>query len=154
MLVYIWFRFELQFGLGAVVALFHDVILTFGLFAITQHRVLADLGRRHPDHHRLFDERHRRGASTALRENLRKYKRMPLGELIDLSINETLSRTMITGITALLALAVLAVFGGPALSRFSVAMIFGIVIGTYSSIYRRRAGAPAAGASSAARTPR
>jgi preprotein translocase SecF subunit len=70
-----------------------------------------------------------------VRENLRKYKRMPLGELIDLSINETLSRTLVTGVTGLMALTVLAVLGGSALNSFSIAMIFGIIVGTYSSIF-------------------
>ncbi len=134
MLVYIWFRFELQFGLGAVVALFHDVILTFGLIAITKMEfslttvaaILTIIGYSMNDTVVVFDR---------LRENLRKYKKMPLREVIDLSINETLSRTIITGATALLALAGLAVFGGPALFGFSVIMMFGIVLGTYSSIY-------------------
>ena len=134
MLVYIWFRFELQFGLGAVVALFHDVILTFGLIAITRMEfslttiaaILTIIGYSMNDTVVVFDR---------LRENLRKYKKMPLGEVIDLSINETLSRTVITGLTAILALAGLALLGGEALFAFSVIMIFGIVIGTYSSIY-------------------
>jgi len=134
MLVYIWFRFELQFGLGAVVALFHDVLLTFGLIAITKMEfslttvaaILTIIGYSMNDTVVVFDR---------LRENLRKYKRMPLREVIDLSINETLSRTIITGLTALLALAGLAVFGGEALFGFSVIMMFGIVLGTYSSIY-------------------
>jgi len=134
MLIYIWFRFELQFGLGAVVALFHDVILTFGLIAITKMEfslttvaaILTIIGYSMNDTVVVFDR---------LRENLRKYKKMPLREVIDLSINETLSRTIITGLTALLALAGLAVFGGPALFGFSVIMMFGIVLGTYSSIY-------------------
>ncbi|HEY9217993.1 MAG TPA: protein translocase subunit SecF [Phenylobacterium sp.] len=134
MLLYIWFRFELQFGLGAVVALFHDVILTFGLIALldlefsltTIAAILTIIGYSMNDTVVVFDR---------LRENLRKYKRMPLREVIDLSINETLSRTIITGLTAVLALLGLAVFGGPTLFAFSVIMIFGIVIGTYSSIY-------------------
>ena len=134
MLVYIWFRFELQFGLGAVVALFHDVILTFGLIAITRMEfslttiaaILTIIGYSMNDTVVVFDR---------LRENLRKYKKMPLGEVIDLSINETLSRTVITGLTAILALAGLALLGGEALFAFSVIMIFGIVLGTYSSVY-------------------
>lgn len=134
MLLYIWFRFELQFGLGAVVALFHDVVLTFGLIALLDLEfsltsiaaILTIIGYSMNDTVVVFDR---------LRENLRKYKRMPLGELIDLSINETLSRTVITGSTGILALLGLAIFGGPSLFAFSVIMIFGIVIGTYSSIY-------------------
>lgn len=134
MLVYIWFRFELQFGLGAVVALFHDVILTFGLIAFTKMEfslttiaaILTIIGYSMNDTVVVFDR---------LRENLRKYKKMPLREVIDLSINETLSRTVITGLTAVIALGGLAVFGGDALFGFSVIMMFGIALGTYSSIY-------------------
>jgi len=134
MLVYIWFRFELQFGLGAVVALFHDVILTFGLIAVTKMEfslttiaaILTIIGYSMNDTVVVFDR---------LRENLRKYKKMPLRDVIDLSINETLSRTVITGATAIMALAGLAVFGGEALFGFSVIMMFGITLGTYSSIY-------------------
>lgn len=134
MLVYIWFRFELQFGVGAVVALFHDVFLTFGVIAFaglefsltTVAAILTVIGYSMNDTVVVFDR---------LRENLRKYKRMPLGEVIDLSINETLSRTVITGLTAMLALAGLAVFGGPTLFGMSIVLMFGIIIGTYSSIY-------------------
>jgi preprotein translocase subunit SecF len=134
MLIYIWFRFELQFGLGAVVALFHDVILTFGLIIILRLEftltmiaaILTIIGYSMNDTVVVFDR---------LRENLRKYKKMPLREVIDLSINETLSRTIITGVTAILALSGLAIFGGEALHGFSLAMIFGILIGTYSSVY-------------------
>jgi SecD/SecF fusion protein len=134
MLFYIWFRFELQFGIGAVVGLFHDVILTFGVIALfdlefsltTIAAILTIIGYSMNDTVVVFDR---------LRENLRKYKSLPLREVIDLSINETLSRTVITGLTAVLALGGLAIFGGPALFAFSVIMIFGIVVGTYSSIY-------------------
>jgi preprotein translocase subunit SecF len=134
MLLYIWFRFELQFGVGAVVALFHDVILTFGVIAFgrlefsltTVAAILTVVGYSMNDTVVVFDR---------LRENLRKYKRMPLAEVIDLSINETLSRTIITGLTAILALAGLAIFGGPTLFGMSLVLMFGIVIGTYSSIY-------------------
>jgi preprotein translocase subunit SecF len=134
MLLYIWFRFELQFGLGAVIALFHDVILTFGVIAVsklefnltTVAAILTVIGYSMNDTVVVFDR---------LRENLRKYKRLPLREVIDLSINETLSRTIITGLTAILALAGLAVFGGPTLYGMSLILIFGIIIGTYSSIY-------------------
>ncbi|HYD04599.1 MAG TPA: protein translocase subunit SecF [Reyranella sp.] len=134
MLVYIWFRFGLTFGIGAVAALFHDVILTFGLFAVTKLEftlvgvaaILTIIGYSMNDTVVVLDR---------IRENLRKYKKMPLGELIDLSINETLSRTIITGITGLMALTGLAILGGEALRPFSIAMIFGIIVGTYSSIF-------------------
>ena len=134
MLLYIWFRFGLSFGMGAVVALFHDVILTFGLFAATNLEftltgvaaILTVIGYSMNDTVVVLDR---------VRENLRKYKKMPLGELIDLSVNETLSRTVVTGVTGIMALVVMAVFGGAVLFPFAVAMIFGIVVGTYSSIY-------------------
>jgi SecD/SecF fusion protein len=134
MLVYIWFRFEWQFGLGGVLALFHDVILTLGIFSVFRMEftltiiaaLLTIIGYSMNDTVVVFDR---------LRENLRKYKKMPLGELVDLSLNETLSRTIITGCTALFALVGLLYLGGEALSGFAIAMIFGIVIGTYSSLY-------------------
>jgi preprotein translocase subunit SecF len=134
MLLYIWFRFGLTYGLGAVIALAHDVLLTFGLFALTGMEftlvavgsILTIIGYSINDKVVVLDR---------VRENLRKYKRMPMGELIDLSVNETLSRTIITGVTGLMALGVMAVYGGEALFAFAVAMAFGIVIGTYSSIY-------------------
>jgi preprotein translocase SecF subunit len=134
MLVYIWFRFELQFGLGAVAALFHDVFLTFGLIALLRIEfnltavaaILTIIGYSMNDTVVVFDR---------FRENLRKYKRMPLREVIDMSINEMLTRTIITSMTAVLALIALAIFGGPSLYGLSVIMLFGIVVGTYSSIY-------------------
>ncbi|MEO8811825.1 MAG: protein translocase subunit SecF [Caulobacteraceae bacterium] len=134
MLLFIWFRFELQFGLGAVVALFHDVILSFGLIILLRLEfslniiaaLLTIIGYSMNDTVVVFDR---------LRENRRKYKRMPLRDLIDLSVNETLSRTVITGVTALLALSGLAIFGGESLRPLSIVLLFGIVIGTYSSIY-------------------
>ncbi|MDP2212354.1 protein translocase subunit SecF [Phenylobacterium sp.] len=134
MLIYIWFRFELQFGIGAVVGLLHDVVLTFGLIALLDLEfsltsiaaILTIIGYSMNDTVVVFDR---------LRENLRKFKRMPLAEVIDLTINETLSRTIITGLTTILALGALAIFGGPTLFGFSIIMIFGVVIGTYSSIY-------------------
>ena len=134
MMIYIWFRFDLQFGLGAVAALAHDVILTFGLFSLFHLEftltiiaaVLTVIGYSMNDTVVVFDR---------LRENLRKFRRLSLREVIELSINETLSRTVITGLTALLALGGLAIFGGEALRNFSIALIFGIVVGTYSSIY-------------------
>lgn len=134
MMVYIWFRFGLTFGIGAAVALLHDVLLTFGLFAVTGMEfslntvaaILTIIGYSVNDTVVVLDR---------VRENLRKYKRMPLSEVIDTSINETLSRTAITGVTGLMALGVLAAFGGDALFGFSIAMIFGIVVGTYSSFF-------------------
>jgi preprotein translocase SecF subunit len=134
MLIYIWFRFEWQFGLGAVMGLFHDVILTLGLFSICRIEftltiiaaLLTIIGYSMNDTVVVFDR---------MRENLRKYKKMSLGDIVDLSINETLSRTIMTGITALMALGGLIVLGGEALFGFAVAMFFGIVMGTYSSVY-------------------
>lgn len=134
MMVYIWFRFGFTFGVGAAVALLHDVLLTFGLLAITNLEfslnsvaaILTIIGYSVNDTVVVLDR---------VRENLRKYKRMPLPEIIDLSINETLSRTAITGVTGLMALGVLAVFGGESMFGFSIAMIFGIVVGTYSSFF-------------------
>ncbi len=134
MFAYIWFRFEPQFGFGAIAGLLHDVILTFGLivlfkleFSLTMvAAILTVIGYSMNDTVVVFDR---------LRENLRKYKSMPLREVIDLSLNETLSRTIITGITAVMVLAALAFYGGEALFGFSIALMFGIIVGTYSSIY-------------------
>jgi len=134
MFAYIWFRFEPQFGFGAVAGLLHDVILVFGLIVVMRLEfslnmvaaILTVIGYSMNDTVVVFDR---------LRENLRKYKTMPLREVIDLSINETLSRTIITGLTAVMVLAALAVYGGAALFSFSIALMFGIIIGTYSSIY-------------------
>lgn len=134
MLIYIWFRFEIRFGIGAVLALFHDVILTLGMFSIFRLEftltivaaLLTIIGYSMNDTVVVYDR---------IRENLRKFKKMPAGELIDLSLNETLSRTIITGCTALLALTGLLYLGGEALSGFAIAMIFGIIVGTYSSLY-------------------
>lgn len=134
MFLYIWFRFEPQFGFGAIIGLLHDVILTFGLIVLfrfefslnTVAAILTVIGYSMNDTVVVFDR---------LRENLRKYKTMPLKDVIDLSLNETLSRTIITGVTAVGVLAVLALFGGEALFGFSVVLMIGIVIGTFSSIY-------------------
>ena len=134
MFAYIWFRFEPQFGFGAVAGLLHDVVLTFGLIVLFKLEfslnmvaaILTVIGYSMNDTVVVFDR---------LRENLRKYKTMPLREVIDLSLNETLSRTIITGVTAVMVLAALAIFGGEALFGFSIALMFGIIIGTYSSIY-------------------
>ncbi len=134
MFAYIWFRFEPQFGFGAIAGLLHDVILTFGLivlfkleFSLTMvAAILTVIGYSMNDTVVVFDR---------LRENLRKYKTMPLREVIDLSLNETVSRTIITGMTAVMVLAALAFYGGEALFGFSIALMFGIIVGTYSSIY-------------------
>ena len=134
MFAYIWFRFEPQFGFGAVAGLLHDVILTFGLIVLMRLEfslnmvaaILTVIGYSMNDTVVVFDR---------LRENLRKYKTMPLRDVIDLSLNETLSRTIITGVTAVMVLAALAFFGGEALFGFSIALMFGIIVGTYSSIY-------------------
>ena len=134
MLAYIWFRFQMTFGVGALSGLLHDVILTFGLFAITGMEftlvsvaaVLTIIGYSMNDTVVVCDR---------LRENLRKYKRMPLGEVIDLSLNETLSRTIMTGLTTILGLLAIALLGGEVLAGFAWAMIFGVIVGTYSSVY-------------------
>jgi preprotein translocase subunit SecF len=134
MFAYIWFRFEPQFGFGAVAGLVHDVVLVFGLIVLFRLEfnlnmvaaILTVIGYSMNDTVVVFDR---------LRENLRKYKTMPLRDVIDLSINETLSRTIITGVTAIMVLAALAVFGGVALFGFSIALMAGIIIGTYSSVY-------------------
>lgn len=132
-LIYIWFRFEWQFGIAAIIALIHDVICTIGLFALFQLEfnlstvaaVLTIAGYSINDTVVVFDR---------VRENLRKYKKMPLQDLFNLSINETLSRTTITSLTTLLALAALFVLGGEVISSFTIALVWGVVVGTYSSI--------------------
>lgn len=132
-LIYIWFRFEWQFGLGAVVALLHDVISTIGIFALlgmefnlsTVAAVLTIAGYSINDTVVVFDR---------VRENLRKYKTMDLAELLNDSINGTLSRTVMTSVTTLIALSALYILGGEVIRGFSFAMIWGILIGTYSSV--------------------
>jgi len=134
MLIYIWIRFEWQFSLGAILALFHDVIVTLGLFSILGLEinlsivaaVLTIVGYSMNDTVVIFDR---------VRENLRKYSDIKIFELTNISINETLSRTLITSITTLLALLSIFIFGGEILKGFSLAMIFGVLFGTYSSIY-------------------
>ena len=134
MLAYIWFRFQLQFGLGAIIALFHDVLLTIGILSALQIEfstssiaaLLTVIGYSMNEKVITFDR---------LRENLRKYKKTPLREIINLSENERLSRTMITGASALLALSGTLVMGGPALFPLVFTMAFGILVGTYSSVY-------------------
>lgn len=134
MLVYVWFRFEWQFSIGAVLALVHDVITTIGIFSLLQIEfslpiiaaILTIVGYSMNDTVVVYDR---------VRENLRKYKRMDLGELIDKAINETLTRTTMTALTTLLALFALYIFGGEVIRGFTFAMIWGVIIGTYSSIF-------------------
>ena len=134
MLIYIWIRFEWQFSLGAITALFHDVIVTLGLFSLLSLEinlsiiaaVLTIVGYSMNDTVVIFDR---------VRENLRKYSDIKIFELTNISINETLSRTLITSVTTMLALLSIFFFGGEILKGFSLAMIFGVLFGTYSSIY-------------------
>tara|TARA_B100001121_G_scaffold232364_1_gene205621 strand:- start:3497 stop:4384 length:888 start_codon:yes stop_codon:yes gene_type:complete len=134
MLIYIWIRFEWQFSLGAILALFHDVLVTLGLFSFLGLEinlsiiaaVLTIVGYSMNDTVVIFDR---------VRENLRKYSDIKIFELTNISINETLSRTLITSVTTLLALLSIFFFGGEILKGFSLAMIFGVIFGTYSSIY-------------------
>ena len=134
MLVYIWIRFEWQFSLGAILALFHDVIVTLGLFSLLGLEinlsiiaaVLTIVGYSMNDTVVIFDR---------VRENLKKFSDIKIYDLTNISINETLSRTLITSVTTLLALLSIFFFGGEVLKGFSLAMIFGVIFGTYSSIY-------------------
>ena len=134
MLAYIWFRFELPFAMGAVIALVHDVVLTLGVFAIvglefnlaTVAAILLIIGYSMNDTVVVYDR---------VRENLRKFKKMNFEELIDKSVNETLARTVNTTATTMLALLALYFLGGQIISDFSFAMLWGIVVGTYSSIF-------------------
>ncbi|MEM1164162.1 MAG: protein translocase subunit SecF [Pseudomonadota bacterium] len=133
-LIYIWLRFEWQFALGAVAALVHDVILTIGIFSELQIKfdlaiiaaLLTIVGYSLNDTVVVFDR---------VRENLRKYKKRPLAEVLNLSINETLSRTVMTSVTTLLALISLFILGGDVIRGFVFAMIWGVIVGTYSSIF-------------------
>ena len=134
MLFYIWIRFEWQFSIGAILALFHDVILTIGVFSLFSLEInlsivaaiLTIVGYSMNDTVVIFDR---------VRENLKKYMDIKIFELTNISINETLSRTIITSATTLLALLSIFIFGGEILKGFSLAMILGVVFGTYSSIY-------------------
>ena len=134
MLIYIWIRFEWQFSLGAIIALFHDVIITIGFFSILEFEinlsiiaaVLTIVGYSMNDTVVIFDR---------VRENLKKYTSKKIDEISNLSINETLSRTIITSLTTLLALLSIFFFGGTILHGFSFAMILGVIFGTYSSIF-------------------
>ena len=134
MLFYIWIRFEWQFSLGAILAIFHDVLITLGIFSLFELEinlsivaaVLTIVGYSMNDTVVIFDR---------VRENLRKFSDIKIFELTNISINETLSRTIITSITTLLALFSIYLFGGEILKGFSLAMILGVIFGTYSSIY-------------------
>ncbi len=133
-LIYIWFRFEWQFGIGATIATLHDVVTTIGLFAIFQLEfnlttlaaILTIAGYSINDTVVIYDR---------VRESMRKYRTMPFRELINLALNETLSRTILTVSTVALAVLALLFFGGEVLRGFSIAMLWGIVIGTYSSLF-------------------
>ncbi len=134
MLIYVWIRFEWQFSLGAIAALFHDIIITLGFFSLLNFEinlsivaaVLTIVGYSMNDTVVIFDR---------VRENLIKFSDIKIYEITNISINETLSRTIITSVTTLLALLSIFVFGGAILKGFSFAMILGVIIGTYSSIY-------------------
>ena len=134
MLIYIWFRFEWQFSVGAVLALVHDVVLTLGLFSIFGFdfdlsilaAILTIVGYSMNDTVVVYDR---------VRETLRRFKSMPLPELLDRAVNETLSRTVMTSVTTLLALVALYALGGEVIRGFTLAMIWGVVVGTYSSVF-------------------
>src|SRR5690606_25180524 len=130
-LIYLWFRFEWQFAVGAVLSTFHDVILTVGLFAVTGIEfnqssiaaILTIVGYSLNDTIVVYDR---------VREYARKYKKMPVLDLLNLAVNSTLSRTVLTGPTVFMALAALVVFGGEVIRSFTVSMLFGVLVGTYS----------------------
>jgi len=132
--IFSWIRYEWQFGVSTFVAIFHDVLVTLGFFALTQFdfdlnivaAVLTIIGYSINDKI-VIDDR--------IRENMRKYRQMDMRSLIDLSVNETLPRTVMTSLTILIALAALLIFGGPVLRGFTAAMMLGVFVGTYSSIY-------------------
>ena len=134
MLFYIWIRFEWQFSLGAIIALIHDVIITLGIFSFLSYEinlsivaaVLTIVGYSMNDTVVIFDR---------IRENLKKYSKMSITDISDTSTNQTLSRTLITSVTTLLALFSIYIFGGAILKGFSFAMIIGVIVGTYSSIF-------------------
>jgi preprotein translocase SecF subunit len=133
-LLYLWFRFEWQYGIGAIAALVHDVSATIGIYAVSGIEfnltsvaaVLTIVGYSLNDTVVIYDR---------VRENLRRYKAMPLPDLLDRSINETLARTMMTSLTTLVALVPLWLFGGDVIQGFTIIMIWGVIIGTYSTIY-------------------
>ena len=133
-MIYVWFRFEWQFAVGAIIALIHDVVLTLGFFAIVKldfnlssiAAILTIVGYSLNDTVVVYDR---------IRETLRKYKKVPVSELIDRAINETLTRTTVTSLTTWIALWALFIFGGDVIRSFVAAMIFGVAVGTYSSIF-------------------
>ncbi|MDM7930414.1 protein translocase subunit SecF [Tabrizicola sp.] len=133
-MVYIWLRFEWQFAVGSLVALIHDIFITIGVFAIFQIKfdlaivaaLLTILGYSINDTVVVFDR---------LRENLLKYKSMPLRDVMNLSVNETLSRTLMTSVTTLVALGAMLIFGGDVIRGFAFAIFFGVILGTYSSVF-------------------
>ena len=137
--IYVWVRFEWQFGVGALIAMLHDVISTIGLFVLLQldfsltalAAVLTIAGYSINDTVVIFDR---------VRENLRRYKKMSLIDLLNFSINETLSRTLMTSVTVFVAVLALVLFGGPVLYSFSIAMLWGVIVGTYSSVWIACAG--------------
>jgi preprotein translocase subunit SecF len=132
--IYIWFRFEWQFGVGALTTLFHDVIIVMGFFSLTQLEfnlnvvaaILTIVGYSLNDTVVIYDR---------IRENLRKFRKMEIVPLLDLSLNETLSRTIVTSLSIMLALLMLLIFGPAVIFGLTAAILFGTVIGTYSSIY-------------------
>jgi preprotein translocase subunit SecF len=132
--LYIWLRFEWQFGVGTMISLVHDVIITLGMFALTQMEfdltivaaVLTIIGYSLNDTIVVYDR---------IRENLKKFRRMPMDELLDLSVNETLHRTVMTSLTIVIALLALLLLGPKVIFGFSAALILGIFVATYSSIY-------------------
>ena len=134
MLIYIWIRFEWQFSLAAIIALIHDVVITVGIFSLMSYEVnlsiiaavLTIVGYSMNDTVVIFDR---------VRENLKKYSKISIKEISDISTNDTLSRTLITSVTTLLALLAIYIFGGAILKGFSFAMIIGVIVGTYSSIF-------------------
>ena len=133
-MAYVWFRFEWQFGIGTLAALAHDTIMVIGFYALSRFdfglnaiaAVLTIIGYSMNDSVVIYDR---------VRENMRRYKKMPMNELLNLSMNETLARTVLTSSTTLLAALALALFGGEVIRGFSWSLVFGIVVGTYSSIY-------------------
>lgn len=133
-LIYLWFRYEWQFAVGAVIATMHDLVLVIGFYAITQIQfdqtsiaaILTVIGYSLNDTVVVYDR---------VRELLRKYKKIKLFELLDLSMNSTLPRTVITSVTTILALIALSILGGDAIWGFCIALLFGVLIGTYSSIF-------------------
>lgn len=133
-MIYVWFRFEWQFGAGAIAALLHDAIMMVGFYAVTGFEfgltaiaaILTIIGYSINDSVVIYDR---------IRENLRRYKKMPIEQLLNLSINDTLSRTVMTSTTTLLAALALALYGGEVIRGFSWSLVFGIAVGTYSSIY-------------------